>query len=50
MTLKSYGKTDTGRVRESNQDAFICGCLSENAFYMQLKCEVKYLIYQRRFL
>jgi protein phosphatase len=31
--LKAYGRSDTGRVRESNQDAFICGHLSENALF-----------------
>ncbi len=31
--MNVYGRTDTGRVRESNQDAFICGRLSENALF-----------------
>lgn len=31
--MKAYGKSDTGRVRESNQDAFICGRLSEDALF-----------------
>ncbi len=31
--MNVYGKTDTGRVRESNQDAFICGSLSDNALF-----------------
>ena len=29
--MNAYGKTDTGRVRGSNQDAFICASLSDNA-------------------
>jgi glycine/D-amino acid oxidase-like deaminating enzyme len=31
--LKAFGRTDTGRVRANNQDAFICGRLSENALF-----------------
>jgi serine/threonine protein phosphatase PrpC len=31
--VKAYGKTDAGRLRESNQDAFICARLSESALF-----------------
>lgn len=31
--MKAYGKTDMGRVRESNQDAFLCGHISEDALF-----------------
>lgn len=34
MPLKAYGKTDTGRVRTSNQDAFICGRLSDEELFV----------------
>lgn len=30
--MNAFGKSDTGRVRESNQDAFICVRLSEDAW------------------
>ena len=29
--MRAYGKTDAGRLRDSNQDAFICARLSESA-------------------
>ncbi|HJD24408.1 MAG TPA: Stp1/IreP family PP2C-type Ser/Thr phosphatase [Firmicutes bacterium] len=32
--MRAYGKTDVGRVRESNQDAFICGRLSDDALFV----------------
>ena len=32
-SLNVYGKTDTGRIRESNQDSFICGRLTENTLF-----------------
>lgn len=32
--MKSYGKTDVGRVRDNNQDAFICGNLSDEALFV----------------
>lgn len=32
--MRAYGKTDVGRVRENNQDAFICGRLSEDALFV----------------
>ena len=32
--MQAYGRTDTGRVRETNQDAFICGRLSEDALFV----------------
>lgn len=31
--MQVFGRTDVGRVRPNNQDAFICGALSENATY-----------------
>ena len=31
--MRTYGRTDIGRVRPSNQDAFICGRLSETALF-----------------
>jgi len=31
--LNAYGKTDTGRVRESNQDAFICGTIADDGLF-----------------
>ena len=31
--MRVYGRTDTGRVRPSNQDAFICGRLSDTALF-----------------
>ena len=32
--MRAYGKTDVGRVRENNQDAFICGRLSDDALFV----------------
>lgn len=32
--MKSYGRTDVGRVRDNNQDAFICGSLSDDALFV----------------
>lgn len=31
--MQVYGKTDVGRVRSSNQDAFVCGRLSDTALF-----------------
>ena len=31
--LKAFGKTDTGNVRENNQDDFNCGVLGDNAVF-----------------
>ena len=31
--MTAYGKTDAGRVRPSNQDAFVCGRLSDTAVF-----------------
>ncbi len=31
--MRVYGRTDIGRVRQSNQDAFVCGTLSETALF-----------------
>lgn len=31
--MRAYGRTDVGRVRPSNQDAFICGRLSETTLF-----------------
>lgn len=31
--MNIWGRTDTGRVRENNQDAFLCGRLSERALF-----------------
>lgn len=31
--MRVYGRTDTGRVRASNQDAFVCGQLSSDTVY-----------------
>ena len=33
MALRIGGRSDTGRVRSSNQDAFVCGSLSENTLF-----------------
>lgn len=33
MTVQVFGRTDVGRVRPNNQDAFVCGSLSEQAMY-----------------
>jgi protein phosphatase len=33
MTLKIFGRTDTGRARPTNQDAYICGELSEHTVF-----------------
>lgn len=33
MALRICGRSDTGRVRSSNQDAFVCGSLSENTLF-----------------
>ncbi len=32
--MKAYGKTDVGRVRSSNQDAFICGQISDSVLFV----------------
>ena len=31
--MRVYGRTDVGRVRESNQDAFVCGTLSDTTLF-----------------
>ncbi len=31
--MRVYGRTDIGRVRQSNQDAFVCGTLSDTALF-----------------
>ncbi|MBQ3133454.1 MAG: Stp1/IreP family PP2C-type Ser/Thr phosphatase [Clostridia bacterium] len=31
--MQVYGKSDKGRVRQSNQDAFVCGTLSDNVWF-----------------
>ena len=31
--MRICGRSDTGRVRSSNQDAFVCGSLSENTLF-----------------
>ena len=33
MTVQVFGRTDVGRERPNNQDAFVCGSLSEQAMY-----------------
>ena len=33
-SMQAYGKTDVGRVRENNQDAFICGRLPDDALFV----------------
>lgn len=31
--MQTYGKTDTGRVRSNNQDAFVCGRLADDVVF-----------------
>lgn len=31
--MKVIGRSDTGRVRPTNQDAFVCGQLSDTAYF-----------------